>query len=351
MRINSKMFIFCTLFGLMCVKSFAIIPDRTYRFYPEKMGLIYKELEVTTSDNLKIKTWFFPAQLTPSDKELDVAWENPVKKPYRTIDSKRRSTIIICNGDAGNMSWQQLVHTQYFTDKGYNVVTFDWRGFGESSEWEMNTDYLVYSELLIDYDAVIKKVLQQKEVDTSKIVVFGWSTGAYLSMAVANKYSNIKAFVAIGLMTTFDEVYPVLKKVPKNINRDLIIPAYYPMNLQPLNLATTWDKATFLIVGELDDRSPVWMSEKIFAQLSSKKELWIVEGAEHGGMNGPTRDFSLLNKRIVEFLEKNKVIGETKKKIEKESGMKRILFWVIVGAITVIVFGGIHIYRSKIRLN
>ena len=300
-----KISVLCILLGFGHSKSFAIIPDRTYRFYPEKMGLIYKDLEVKTSDGLMIKTWFFPAQITPSDKELEAAWENPVKKTYRTIDNKCRPTIIICNGDAGNMSWQQLHYAQYFTIKGYNVVTFDWRGFGESSEWNMNTDYLVYSELLIDYDAVIKKVLQQVEVDTSAIAVFGWSTGAYLSMAAASKYTNIKAFVAIGLITTFEEVYPVLKKVPKDINRNLIIPSDYPMELQPLKLAPTWNKATFLIVGELDDRSPVWMSQKIYELLRCKKELWIVEGAEHGGPKGPARNFTLLNKRIIEFLDNN----------------------------------------------
>jgi pimeloyl-ACP methyl ester carboxylesterase len=294
--------LYCVLF---VIPAFGIIPDRTYRFYPEKMGLVYRDLDVTTPDSLKIKTWFFPAQETLTEKELDAAWDNPVKRPYKTLDKKRRPTMIICNGDAGNMSWQQLVYAQYFTGKGYNVVTFDWRGFGESSEWKMNTDYLVYSELLIDYDVVIKKVLEQPETDTSKLVVFGWSTGAYLSMAAATKYDNIKCFIAIGLMTTFDEIYPVLKKVPKNINRNLIIPKDYPMELQPLNLASTWNKATFLIVGENDDRTPVWMSRKIYELLPCKKELWILEGAEHGGMTGPTRDFSLLNRRIFDFMEKH----------------------------------------------
>ena len=304
MKRISKVIISCTLLGIVSVQSFAIKPDRTYVRYPESLGLIYRDLDVKTSDGLNIKTWFFPAQLTLSPTELNDARENPVKKPYQTIDNNPRPTLIIANGDAGNMSYQQLEHARYFTGKGYNVVTFDWRGFGESSEWEMNIDYLVYSELLIDYDAVIQKVLQQKEVDTSAIVVYGWSTGAYLSMAAASKYDNIKAFVAIALLTTFDEVYPLLKKA-QDPNRDLIIPSDYPLNLLPLNLAPTWNKATFLIVGELDDRTPVWMSEKIFAQLPSKKELWIVEGAEHGGARGPLRNFNLFNSNVFEFLEKN----------------------------------------------
>lgn len=265
--------------------------------------MIYKDLDVVTPDGLKIKTWFFPTQLTPSEQEINVSWENSVKKLYKTIDNKPRPTIIIANGDAGNMSYQQLHHAQYFTSKGYNVVTFDWRGFGESDEWEMNADYLVYSEFLIDYDSVIKEVLKQNEVDTTKLVVYGWSTGAYLSMAAAKNYDNIKAFVGIGFMTSFNEVVPILMQSQNKKENNLIIPTDYPIEQLPINLAPNYEKSVLLIVGERDNRSPVWMSEKIYSLLPLERELWIVEGAEHGGQKGPLRDFEVFHKRVLEFLE------------------------------------------------
>lgn len=303
MKHTNKKLILCFLIGFLSVQLFAIKPDKTYRFYPEKLSLIYKDLDVVTPDGLKIKTWFFPAQLTPSGQEINDSWENPVKKLYKTIDNKPRPTIIIANGDAGNMSYQQLHHAQYFTSKGYNVVTFDWRGFGESDEWEMNADYLVYSEFLIDYDSVIKEVLKQNEVDTTKLVVYGWSTGAYLSMAAAKNYDNIKAFVGIGLMTSFNEVVPILMQSQNKKENNLIVPTDYPIEQLPINLAPNYEKSVLLIVGERDNRSPVWMSEKIYSLLPSERELWIVEGAEHGGQKGPLRDFEVFHKRVLEFLE------------------------------------------------
>lgn len=296
----------CLLIVFFSLPSFAIKPDRVYRITPENLGLIYRDLNVTTSDGLKIKTWFYPAQPALSEKEINEAWNNPVKKPYVAPYSKNRPTIIIANGDAGNMSYQQVHFALNFTSKGYNVVTFDWRGFGESSEWEINNDYLVYSEFLLDYDAVIKEVLKQnEEVDTNRIAVFGWSTGAYLSMAAASKYENIKAFVGIGLITSFDDELPLLKQLQTHKDRNLIVPDDYPKELLPVNLAANYNKSTFLIVGEKDNRTPVWMSKKIYSLLPSKKELWIVEGAEHGGQNGPIKDFDLFNKRFIEFLDKN----------------------------------------------
>ena len=301
-----KIIVFCAFISCIGFHSFAIKPDKVYVLRPENLGLIYRDLNVTTSDGLKIKTWFYPAQPALSEKEINEAWNNPVKKPYVAPYSKNRPTIIIANGDAGNMSYQQVHFALNFTSKGYNVVTFDWRGFGESSEWEINNDYLVYSEFLLDYDAVIKEVLKQnEEVDTNRIAVFGWSTGAYLSMAAASKYENIKAFVGIGLITSFDDVLPLLKQLQTHKDRNLIVPDDYPKELLPVNLAANYNKSTFLIVGEKDNRTPVWMSKKIYSLLPSKKELWIVEGAEHGGQDGPIKDFDLFNKRFIEFLDKN----------------------------------------------
>jgi fermentation-respiration switch protein FrsA (DUF1100 family) len=124
-------------------------------------------------------------------------------------------------------------------------------------------------------------------------------------MAAASKYENIKAFVGIGLITSFDDVLPLLKQLQTNKDRNLIVPDDYPKELLPVNLAANYNKSTFLIVGEKDNRTPVWMSEKIYSLLPSKKELWIVEGAEHGGQNGPIKDFDLFNKRFIEFLDKN----------------------------------------------
>ncbi len=291
-----------TVLLLLSFAALGIKPDRTYRFYPEKLGLIYKDLLVTTPDKLKIKTWFYPAQEALPKDEMDKAWNNPIKRPYATLDTTKRPTIIICNGDAGNMSWQQYYMAMSYSANGYNVVTFDWRGFGESDDWPMNTDYMVYTEFLMDYDAVITEVAKQAEVDSSRLAVIGWSTGAYLSMAAASKRPEVKCFVGQALMTSFAETLPIVQALPKNKGRTLIVPEDYPEKLNPQFLAPKFNKTTFLIVGELDDRTPVWMSEKIRKTLPAKSDIWIVPGAMHGGPDGPTKDFSLYNRKILNFL-------------------------------------------------
>jgi len=292
------------LSGTLCTLN-AIKPDRKYRFYPEKLGLIYKELDVTTKDNLKIKTWFFPAQDSLSEKEQERAWDESKKREYKVLDETKRPTLIICNGDAGNMSWIQLHLAQEMTTRGINVVTFDWRDFGESSEWPMDTNYMCYTEMLWDYDAVIDKVAKEDTVDSSKIILMGWSTGSYLSMIAA--YNNLFAGAYIGIATpsSFEEVMPVIKKVQNKRDEEVIIPTDFPTHQMPVYIAPEFNKPTFLIVGDKDDRTFPSMSEDIYNLLPEgvKKDIWVVEGAEHGGRYGPvTYNFENFITRIDKFI-------------------------------------------------
>ena len=294
------------LLGCFFVSSlYAIKPDRKYRFYPQKLGLIYKDLDVTTRDGLNIKTWFFPAQKELSKEALDEAWVVNERKSYKTLDEKDRPTLIICDSDAGNMSWIQLHIAQEITKLGINVVTFDWRAFGESSAWEMDTNYMSYTEMLWDYEAVIDRVAKEYTVDNSKIILMGWSTGSYLSMITAYNNPLVSAYIGIATPSSFEEVLPVLKKVQNKKDENLIVPQNFPSNQMPVYIAPEFKKPIFLIVGNLDDRTPPYMSESIYRLLPEdiKKHIWIVNNAEHGGMMSPvTIDFENFIDRVNIFI-------------------------------------------------
>ena len=60
-----------------------------------------------------------------------------------------------------------------------------------------------------------------------------------------------------------------------------------------------------LIVGEKDDRTPVWMSQEVFNRLDTSKELWIVPGAGHGGIEAPEfTNYPEFFVRIVSFFQR-----------------------------------------------
>lgn len=303
---NHKKDIITILLLLLNISLFAIQPDTVYVRMPEQLGLMYKSLYVKTSDGYQIATWFFPAQEAISDEEFTQL--NGSKRPYKTLDKNPRPTIIICNGDAGNMSYFQLALAEKWTAMGFNVVTFDWRGFGASSKFEMNTNYLCYTEMLTDYEAVIEVVAAQPEVKRGAIAVMGWSTGAYLSMIAAYNNELVDAFIGRSLATDFEDFIPLVMQVKNKTREQLIVPDDFPAKQMPIYIAKNFKKPVFLINGDQDLRTPVWMSEKILSELPAEtpRELMIVKGAGHGGKEDPIiLAFDNFITHCTEFLNKN----------------------------------------------
>lgn len=277
-------YIIISLFVYVSLPMHAIKPGKEYIKYPQQMGLIYKTLNVKTDDGYKIATWYFPAQEMPQE---DAGSETML--PYKRLDDKKRAAIIICNGDAGNMSYFQLVLAACYTAQGYNVVTFDWRGFGESDHFDMDSDYFCYTEMLLDYQAVITETAKQPETDSSEIFLLGWSTGGYLSMMTAYNHPLVKGCVLRGVPLSFEDIIPLIKSETGKKDANLVVPKDFPTQQMPGVLAPKFNKAIMLIVGAEDTRTPVWMTEKIYKDLPAGilKRMWVVPGAKHGGKDAP----------------------------------------------------------------
>lgn len=268
----------------------ALRPEAGHPATPADYGIIFEEVTFLSTDGVALAGWFYPAQDTagiatrmvgsfPIPDHLKVGPRN-----YQTLDDQRRPTIVICCGDAGNMSYLISYAYELFTN-GYNVFTFDWRGFGNSGSWPTDEDRLSYSEYLLDYDAAVDHVLARREVDRDKIGLFGFSTGGYLTFATAARRPEISAIAVRGIITTFDDVMPILRE--QQPGRAVYPPPDYPRDLLPLDAAPRISIPVFLIVGEKDSRTPPWMSRQVLEKLAGPKELWVVTGATHGGQTGP----------------------------------------------------------------
>lgn len=310
MRINHIFVLTIVLLSFCLTDSvLALKPERVYKAKPSHYGIIYQEFVFDTRDGFKIKGWFYPVQDTLGIANDLIGRYFPVPsemkrspRPYSTIDTVKHPTIVVCMGDAGNMA-DLIFYAYHLCTRGFNVLTFDWRGFGESSDWPIDQDQLSYAEFLTDYDAAIEWVKNRPEVDSAKIGVFGCSTGAYLSFAMAAKRRDIAAFAGRALMTSFKDLLSVIG--PLDPKRHFKAPPEYPSNLEPTNAAENIAIPAFLIVGEKDGRTPVWMSKEVFGKIKSPKELWIVPDAEHGGMKGPeSSNYPEFFVRVADFFKK-----------------------------------------------
>ncbi len=135
----------------------AINPDRDYKWTPDMRGLEYFQYQAKTTDNYTINIWEYGL-------------------PH-SVSSNR--TMILVGTDAGNMSyliWQAKALIQ----KGIRVISFDYRGFGKSSDFEINKDFLFYHEFGLDLDSVIKST--RDKYPNESIGLYSMSMGTYISL-------------------------------------------------------------------------------------------------------------------------------------------------------------------------
>jgi pimeloyl-ACP methyl ester carboxylesterase len=164
-----------TIFTLMLTMALgvsaamALNPSREYKQLPTKFGMTYEEEDVPTADGATLKAWYFPA-----------------------TETKTTQLMLMCHNGEGNMA-DYLRKVDQFRTKGYNVVIFDYRGFGKSSDFEIDNNMYLYPQFQDDVKAMID-FCRQRYVQAFNI--YGWGIGAGLGLGVGWNRSEIKKIIA-----------------------------------------------------------------------------------------------------------------------------------------------------------
>ena len=269
--LSSITFIRCILLvvGLNSV-AFAFKPEKEYTRTPDEFGLTYESISFATSDNYKLNGWFFPAE---SDSPAPA--------------------VVISEGDAGNMSYY-ITYAYHFQQKGYNVLLYDYRGFGESQPFEINPEMLTYTEFLKDVNAAIDYVKTRETVNGNQIVLMGFSMGAGLTIGVASQREDVVALIVDGIWSSTKEVTQHLNARYKiqNEKTRVIRPKDYPIEAEPINAAATLNNtALCIITGSLDTNTPPQMAYQVYSACKSPvKTLWFAAKSPHGHVSSMYRE-------------------------------------------------------------
>jgi pimeloyl-ACP methyl ester carboxylesterase len=147
---------------------FALNPSRKYLILPVQLGLVAEVVKIKVSDGIELHSWIMP--------------QKDIKKPF----------VIISNSDGGNMS-NCLAQANGFFKNGYNIVLYDYRGFGESSDFNLNREMMYYDEFALDLKAVVAFV--KKRYETKSIILYGISMGTIISDLVIQKDHSIRGAI------------------------------------------------------------------------------------------------------------------------------------------------------------
>lgn len=158
------------LFVVFVQSASALKPDREYYYTPDSVDWVYDQIVISTKDHFKLNTWvYFP------DSLLD-----------------KKTVLVLAYPDAGNMSY--YVHFAWMMAKsGYTVITFDYRGFGKSDDFEINPDQLYYTEFSTDLTSIVG--FASREFNNHKIGIWALSMGTIVTTRAYPSISDKVDFI------------------------------------------------------------------------------------------------------------------------------------------------------------
>lgn len=191
-----------------CV-TWAIEPIKEYVDHPANSTINFEAIEIVTPDNYKLKSWIcFP----PKDKDV-------------------KKVLVLAYGDAGNMSYyvRQVLEV---AKRGYTVVMFDYRGFGESQAFEMKETQLYYDEFVTDLRAVVE--YSQKRFN-QPVGVWALSMGTIASTLLYTDY-KYDFLIAEGFVYSPQDIVDKLKQHLEKIYTLPSSASHYELALSKLTL-------------------------------------------------------------------------------------------------------------------
>ncbi|PIS40417.1 MAG: hypothetical protein COT26_03415 [Candidatus Kerfeldbacteria bacterium CG08_land_8_20_14_0_20_43_14] len=204
------------------------------------------------------------------------------------ISGSSKATIIMLHG-YGHSKTQLLPQACFLNQAGFNVFLFDFRASGESAG-----EYITFGEEeQKDLVGAVHYLHSRKDIDHSRIGIFGFSMGGSVALLKSGELKEIKAVV---VDSSYGEFHSLIES---NFKQYLGGMPFFPLghlvlyiikvrtgayfgNIRPLeSISSLKDKPLLVIHGLQDKTVPVWDAIKIHASAHGPAELMLVQGAGH----------------------------------------------------------------------
>jgi len=182
----------------------ALSPTKEYKVTPDKFGMQYKEEKIKTTDGATLNAWFF------ENTRKSINW------------------VVISGSGDGNMA-DHLEIVNSFLSAGYNVATYDYRGYGASSEFKIDPDLFIYPQFITDLNAVLDHLRKSRAI--TKFDLFGLNIGAGLSIGVGANRTETKKIIADGPWTSLEGMK---SKIKEKTGKEVTMPFGYDKTFEPI---------------------------------------------------------------------------------------------------------------------
>lgn len=223
------------------------VPERRFALTPDKLGLSYEDVILTTEDHVKIHGWYFKTE-------------------------ENAKTLLFTHGNAGNIG-DRLEKIQTFIRMGLNVFIFDYRGYGQSQG--RPSEKGIYVDAMAAYDFLI----HEKNTSPKDIILFGASLGSVPALEIASR----KDVACVILDSPFTRAIDMAKVIYPFIPNFLV-----RLKLDAVERIKKVSVPILIVHSEDDAIVPFYLGERLFEAASQPKTFLKLNG-DH--VSGHIHDF------------------------------------------------------------
>ena len=253
-RFTTRALVTLALLGaLPACNGFFYQPTRSLGSWPERE---FEDVWLHTADGETLHGWFFPAE------------------------GAARGTFVQFHGNAGNVSWHYRA-LDWVVDHGYQLLTFDYRGYGRSSGYPYPEALRLDALAALEYAEALPPTSTRRD-----LVLYGQSLGGAVLLdayARSTDRRRVRLLVAEGTFHSYQEVaasalwrrpllFPLTGFAYATISDDFApAPAIPAVSPTPL----------LVIHGDQDAIVPASFGRAVYDLARPPRALWIVPGGHH----------------------------------------------------------------------
>lgn len=230
-------------------------PLTELRITPAELGLKYRDVSITTEDGVRLHAWYLPAR------------------------GERQGSILFVHGNAENIS-THIAYVQWLPAAGFNVLTFDYRGYGRSE------GVPTLAGVHADAHAALARLLELANTGQAPIIVFGQSLGGAIAISMLRRSPHahaVEALIVEGAPSGYRAIARE-KLASAWLTWPLQAPLSWTINddFRPVGDIAHLPAMRKLIIGSTaDEVVPINHARALFAAAGEPKTLWKVQGLPH----------------------------------------------------------------------
>jgi len=238
-------------------------PTRDEPATPADWGFQYEDVRFKSGDGTPLHGWF----VAPKNK-------------------RAKGTIVFSHGNAGSLG-HHLGFVMWLVEAGYNVMMYDYRGFGKSG------GTVDRRGMIDDVKAALAHVMARKDIDPKRVVSYGHSLGGAQSITALaeSPVHGLGAVIIDGAFASYQSMARIVAgQLGASLVTDELAPKDFVKKLPPIPL--------LVVHGKQDEVVPFAQGKQLYDAAKQPKTLFEPETGRHGtalsGNNGAYRKKMIL---------------------------------------------------------